>query len=138
VFADDALDDIVRLTHGYPYFIQEWAHHVWNSAPVSPITLEDVRAAERDVLDELDRNFFRARFDRLTPTEKKYLRSMATLGPGAHRSGEIADRYGAKVASVAPMRSALIRKGMIYSPQHGDTAFTVPLFDEFLIRAMPN
>jgi hypothetical protein len=122
VFEAEALGEIVRLTHGYPYFIQEWAYHVWNSAPDSPIRARDVRDAEAYVFAELDANFFRVRYDRLTPTERKYLRAMATMGAGAHRSGEIAERYGAKVASVAPMRSALIRKGMIYSPQHGDTA----------------
>jgi hypothetical protein len=138
IFESDALAEIVRLTHGYPYFIQEWAYHVWNSAPQSPILGKDVRDAEAHVFAELDANFFRVRYDRLTPTERKYLRAMATMGAGAHRSGEIAERYGAKVASVAPMRSALIRKGMIYSPQHGDTAFTVPLFDEFMLRVMPD
>jgi hypothetical protein len=137
-FQDDALAEIVRVTHGYPYFIQEWAYQIWNHAPNAPITYADVRGVEEIVLRQLDENFFRVRFDRLTPTERRYLRAMATLGPGAHRSGEIAERYGAKVASVAPMRSALIKKGMIYSPQHGDTAFTVPLFDEFMLRAMPD
>jgi hypothetical protein len=88
------------------------------------------------VTDKLDRNFFRVRIDRLTPSEKKYLRAMADLGPGPHRSGDIARRYGAKVESVGPLRNALIRKGMVYSPSHGDTAFTVPLFDEFLRRAL--
>jgi DNA-binding MarR family transcriptional regulator len=88
-------------------------------------------------LQNLDQSFFRVRFDRLTPTEKRYLRAMAEHGPGPHRSGDIADMLGVKVQSVAPLRSGLIRKGMIYSPAHGDTAFTVPLFDEFLKRQMP-
>lgn len=132
-----ALDEIVRLTHGYPYFLQEWAYHVWNHATRSPITLADIRNVEAPVLEQLDNNFFKVRFDRLTPTEKRYLRAMASLGSGSHRSGEIAERYGAKVESVAPMRSGLIRKGMIFSPQHGETAFTVPLFDEFMMRVMP-
>jgi Mn-dependent DtxR family transcriptional regulator len=77
------------------------------------------------------------RFDRLTPAERKYLRAMAELGPGPHRSGDIAAQLGVKVESVAPRRSALVAKGMVYSPAHGDTAFTVPLFDEFLLRALP-
>jgi Mn-dependent DtxR family transcriptional regulator len=79
---------------------------------------------------------FRVRFDRLTLREKQYLRAMAELGPGPHRSGDIAGKLKVRVASVAPMRSSLIKKGMIYSPQHGDTAFTVPLFDQFLKRTM--
>jgi FixJ family two-component response regulator len=89
------------------------------------------------VVSHLDSNFFRVRFDRLTPAERKYLRAMAELGPGPHRSGDIAAQLGVKVESVAPRRSALVAKGMVYSPAHGDTAFTVPLFDEFLLRALP-
>lgn len=80
---------------------------------------------------------FRVRLDRLTPKERNYLRAMAELGPGPHRSGDIAAKLGVRVESVGPRRGGLIRKGMIYSPAHGDTAFTVPLFDEFLRRALP-
>jgi hypothetical protein len=85
----------------------------------------------------LDESFFRVRFDRLTPSEKKYLRAMAELGPGPHRSGDIADELDRGVTSLGPTRSQLIAKGMIWSPSHGDTAFTVPLFDEFMRRIMP-
>lgn len=132
----EAVDAILDHTHGYPYFLQEWAYETWNVAAGDSIRLADVERAASRVIEKLDTNFFRVRFDRLTPTEKKYLRAMAELGPGPHRSGEIAREYGAKVESVGPMRSALIKKGMIYSPSHGDTAFTVPLFDEFLTRAI--
>lgn len=132
-----AVEAILEHTHGYPYFLQEWAYETWNAAEGDAIRRGDVERAAPRVIEKLDNNFFRVRFDRLTPTEKKYLRAMAELGPGPHRSGEIARQYGAKVESVGPMRSALIRKGMVYSPSHGDTAFTVPLFDEFLKRAMP-
>lgn len=135
-FTDDALDELVNITHGYPYFLQEWGYHVWNAAPRSPITLEDVRLAAPDVQHQLDNNFFLVRMDRLTPAEKQYLQAMAELGPGPHRSGDIATKLGVKVESVAPRRSVLIQKGMVYSPAHGDTAFTVPLFDEFLRRAL--
>jgi hypothetical protein len=135
-FAEDALDELVSITHGYPYFLQEWGYHVWNAAPRSPITLEDVRLAGPDVQHQLDNNFFLVRMDRLTPAEKQYLGAMAELGPGPHRSGDIATKLGVKVESVAPRRSVLIQKGMVYSPAHGDTAFTVPLFDEFLRRAL--
>ena len=89
-------------------------------------------------IKRLDQSFFRVRFDRLSPREKDYLRAMAELGSGPHRSGDIAECLGVKVESVAPVRSSLIKKGMIYSPQHGDTAFTVPLFDQFMKRVMPN
>jgi hypothetical protein len=133
-FASDALDELVKVTHGYPYFLQEWGYHVWNAAPRSPITLEDIHLASPDVQRQLDENFFLVRMDRLTPAEKQYLQAMAELGPGPHRSGDIATGLGVKVESVAPRRSVLIHKGMVYSPAHGDTAFTVPLFDEFLRR----
>jgi hypothetical protein len=136
-FTDEALDELVHITHGYPYFLQEWGYHVWNAAPRSPITLEDVRLAAPDVQHQLDNNFFLVRMDRLTPAEKQYLQAMAELGPGPHRSGDIATKLGVKVESVAPRRSVLIQKGMVYSPAHGDTAFTVPLFDEFLRRDLP-
>jgi AAA ATPase domain len=137
-FTDEALAELVHITHGYPYFLQEWGYHVWNAAPRSPITLEDVRLAAPDVQRQLDNNFFLVRMDRLTPAEKQYLQAMAELGPGPHRSGDIAAKLGVKVESVAPRRSVLIQKGMVYSPAHGDTAFTVPLFDEFLRRALPD
>lgn len=133
-FDADALDALVERSQRYPYFLQEWGYHVWNAASLSPITVGDVLLAAPEVQRQLDENFFLVRMDRLTPGEKKYLRAMAELGPGPHRSGDIAARLGVKVESVAPRRSGLIRKGMIYSPAHGDTAFTVPLFDEFLRR----
>jgi len=131
---DAALDIMVERSHGYPYFLQEWGYHVWNVAPQSPITVEDVDRAAPRVQDQLDQNFFRVRLDRLTPREREYLVAMASLGPGPHRSGDIAAALGVRVESVAPRRSALIAKGILYSPAHGDTAFTVPLFDEFLKR----
>ena len=137
-FTDDAVRQIVEEAHGYPYFLQEWGYHVWNHAPTQVITLDDVRSVRPSVIDQLDRNFFLVRFDRLTPKEKEYLRAMAELGPGPHRSGDIAARLGVKVESIAPRRSDLIVKGMVYSPAHGDTAFTVPMFDEYLKRAMPD
>ena len=136
-FEADALDAIVESSHGYPCFVQEWGSHAWNAAPASPITAQDVRAIRSTVIDTLDRDFFRVRFDRLTPRERTYLRAMAELGPGPHRSGDIAAVLGVQVQSAAPRRSALIAKGMIYSPAHGDTAFTVPMFDEFLRRTLP-
>ncbi len=136
-FEDGAVARIIKESGNYPYFLQEWGYHAWNVAPASPITENDVRAATPGVVDKLHRDFFRVRYDRLTPKEGEYLRAMAELGPGPHRSGDIADKLGVKVTSVAPRRSALIAKGMIYSPAHGDTAFTVPLFDQFMKRAMP-
>ncbi len=133
----EALKEIVRETEGYPYFLQEWGAHTWRSAESSPITLGDVMGATKDTIFTLDKGFFRVRFDRLTPIEKDYLRAMAELGRGPHRSGDIATKLGRTVNEVAPFRSKLIVKGMIFSQQHGDTAFTVPKFDEYMKRAMP-
>lgn len=133
-FESEALDELLVRTHGYPYFLQEWGYEVWNVAAASPITLHDVREAAPLVQAKLDDNFFKVRIDRLTPAERTYLHAMAELGPGPHRSGDIAAQMNVQVESVAPRRSALIRKGMVYSPAHGDTAFTVPMFDEFLRR----
>jgi hypothetical protein len=136
--SDAALAETYRLTKGYPYFIQEWGYQIWNLAQSSPIELEVVQSAADSVVRRLDQNFFRVRFDRLTPGEKNFLRAMAELGSGAIRSGDIATALGIKVNSIGPVRSKLIKKGMIYSPAYGDIAFTVPLFDAFMKRAMPN
>jgi hypothetical protein len=137
VFEPDALDEIYRLTKGYPYFLQEWGYHSWNLAASGEIPLEVVREATSRAITRLDNSFFRVRFDRLTPAEKRFLRMMAELGPGPHRTADVADGLGVKIASLGPIRSQLIKKGMIYSPSHGDMAFTVPLFDEFMMRVIP-
>ena len=136
-FEPRALKEIFRFTRGYPYFLQEWGYQAWNRATASPITRQVIRDATEVVVRRLDQNFFRVRFDRLTPREKDYLRAMAELGSGPHRSGDIADALGVKITTLGPVRAKLIRKGMIYSPAHGDMAFTVPLFDEFMRRAIP-
>ena len=137
-FTTEALAEIFRFTTGYPYFVQEWGYQAWNSAPTPNITVEVVRAATPVAVQRLDQNFFRVRFDRLTPSEKRFLRAMADLGPEPQRVGVIADRMGVKVNSVGPVRAKLIAKGMIYSPAHGDLAFTVPLLDQFMRRVMPS
>lgn len=136
-FEPSALTEVYRLTKGYPYFLQEWGYVAWNVATSSPITLQVVQDATATVIPRLDENFFRVRYERLTPSEKNFLRAMADLGQDAHRTGDIADALKVKVTSLGPVRAKLINKGMIYSPAHGDLAFTVPLFREFLIRAIP-
>lgn len=136
-FEGDALAEVFRLTKGYPYFLQEWGYQSWNQAPLNRITLDVVLNATPTVIERLDQNFFRVRFDRLTPSEKRFLRAIAELGPGAHRTGDIADTLSVKITSLGPVRARLIKKGMVYSPAHGDMAFTVPLFDEFMRRAIP-
>jgi len=134
----NALDEILSKTKCYPYFLQEWGKHCWQVAKKSPITLDDCALASDFAVLELDSSFFRVRFDRLTPSEKKYLRAMAELGTGPHRSGDIAHLLKKEVQAVAPTRSTLINKGMIYSPGHGDNSFTVPLFDTYMKRVMPD
>jgi AAA ATPase-like protein len=136
-FTEDAVAEILSQTRGYPYFLQEWGKHAWDVSERSPISLADVRTASIEAVAALDESFFRVRFDRLTPAEKKYLRAMAELGSGPHRSGDIATMLGKTVNNLGPRRDSLIVKGMIWSPSHGDTAFTVPLFDEFMKRIMP-
>lgn len=137
-FHPEAVAEVLRETNGYPYFLQEWGKHSWNTADNSPIMPSDAHRATREALAELDASFFRVRLDRLTPSQKRYLRAMAELGPGPHRSGDIAKTLDVRVTTVAPVRNLLIAKGMIYSPAHGDTAFTVPLFNGFMRRIMPD
>lgn len=136
-FESAALTEVYRLTKGYPYFLQEWGYVAWNVATSSPITLQVIQDATLTVIPRLDENFFRVRYERLTPSEKNFLRAMAELGQDAHRTGDIAEILGVKVTSLGPVRAKLINKGMIYSPAHGDLAFTVPLFRDFMIRTIP-
>lgn len=135
-YQTEAIDQIVQATECYPYFLQAWGQHCWQVAEKTPITLADTQQATEIAIAQLDSSFFRVRFDRLTPSEKRYMRAMAELGPGPHRSGDVAEILHRPVNSIAPTRSSLIRKGMAYSPAHGDIAFTVPLFDGFMKRIM--
>lgn len=136
-FEPAAVDLIIRETEGYPYFLQEWGKYCWDFADASPVTLADAGRASVAALAQLDASFFRVRFDRLTALEKNYLRAMAELGPGPQRSGDIADLLGRKVTALGPVRNSLIVKGMIFSMAHGESAFTVPLFDAFMKHVMP-
>jgi hypothetical protein len=136
-FTADALKEIFRLTKGYPYFIQEWGYQAWNFAAKSPITFEDVSKATAKVKERLDENFFKVRFDRVTPKEKQYLRAMAELGEGPYKAADIAAQFNKTSSGLGPVRAGLIKKGMVYSPQYGYMAFTVPLFAEFMRRIMP-
>ena len=135
-YEEGALAEILQQTQAYPYFLQEWGKHSWHCATGSPITKADAISASDLAISELDASFFRVRFDRLTPAEKRYLRAMAELGAGPHRSGDIAQILQKEVQTVAPTRATLIAKGMIYSPSHGDNSFTVPLFDGYMKRVM--
>jgi type II secretory pathway predicted ATPase ExeA len=133
---DDALEEIYKQTRGYPYFLQEWGYRAWNLAPADGIDIKVARQATRLALKELDHQFFRVRFDRVTPAEREYMRALAELGEGVHRSGEVAELIGKTTYQLGPVRDALVRKGMVYSPAHGDIAFTVPLFDQFMRRTL--
>jgi AAA ATPase domain len=135
-FDPAAVERIIDVTQGYPYFLQEWSKQTWDAATTSPITPQDVQTAEPLTVAALDEGFFKVRFDRCKPSERRYLRAMAELGPGPHRSGDISAKLGKSVNTFAPVRNSLINKGMVWSPNHGDTAFTVPLFDQFMRRAM--
>lgn len=133
----EAIQRVLDATQGYPYFLQEWGKHAWDVATAPPITARDIDVASVEATAALDESFFRVRFDRMTPSEKRYLRAMAELGPGPHRSGDIAAVLERRVTALGPTRNQLIAKGMVWSPSHGDTAFTVPMFDEFMRRIMP-
>ncbi|PKM08979.1 MAG: AAA family ATPase [Gammaproteobacteria bacterium HGW-Gammaproteobacteria-4] len=134
---DLALAEIFTQSRGYPYFLQEWGYNAWNIASENTITEADAQKATVESIRKLDESFFRVRFDRLTPLEREYMRCLAELGPEPQRSADVASAMGRKANSVAPTRDSLIRKGMVYSPEHGMIAFTVPLFDEFMRREMP-
>jgi len=137
VFDPDAIAEILCQTCGYPRFLQEWGKHAWNVAAASPIRIEDISWATDDALADLDEGFFRVRFDRLTAAEKNYLRAVAELGHGPHRSGDIAAILQRAVTTLAPIRRSLMAKGLIYSRAYGETEFTAPLFDGFMKRIMP-
>lgn len=130
----DALDEILEITEGYPYFLQEWGFQAWNTADSSPIDAADIKVATDAALKRLDDGFFQVRFDRLTPKEREYVIAMSELGKGPYRSSEVAERLGEPASKLGPRRAQIIAKGMIYSPQYGDIDFTVPMFDDYLRR----
>jgi AAA ATPase-like protein len=136
-FEDDVIEAMLHATERYPYFIQEWGFHAWNAAPSNPVERRVVEEITPQIIAHLDANFFRVRFDRLTALQQKYLRAMAELGPGPHKTGDIAATLGVEPSAVATVRQQLIDKGMIWSQRFGETAFTVPMFDTFMKRQMP-
>jgi hypothetical protein len=132
--SEEALKEIYDKTHGYPYFLQEWGYTAWNLAEGETITEQDARTATVESIRKLDESFFRVRFDRTTPAERDYMRCLAELGEGPQRSADVATALGRTATSLGPVRDSLIKKGMIYSPEYAQIAFTVPLFDEFMRR----
>lgn len=130
-----AVEAIALKTHGYPYFLQEWGFQAWTMANGDRINLADAEAATHAALRRLDEGFFNVRLERLTPKERDYVFSMASLGDGPYRSTEVANRMKESTQSLGPLRARLISKGMVYSPAHGDIEFTVPMFADFLRRS---
>jgi hypothetical protein len=137
VFEEDAAAAVVAATRGYPFFIQEWAYNAWNCAEGDVITVADVRRGESIAIPNLDAGFFAVRYGRCNASEKRYLRGMAELGPDPCRSADVAKVLRQPAKRFGPTRDALIKKGMIWSPEHGFVTFTVPLFDEFMRRQEP-
>jgi hypothetical protein len=131
-----AVETILQYTEGYPYFIQEFGRAVWNIAPGPHITIEDAASAQAIVEAELDESFFRARIQRCTVEERRYMRAMAELGADAQKAAEVAEVLGRSSEQVAPLRARLINKGLLYTPRYGYAKFTVPQFDRFMRRHM--
>lgn len=136
-FEPEATQRIVDLTQGYPYFLQELCYQVWATAPQSPITGDDVETAREAYETKLDGSFFRVRVDRATPLQTAYMRAMAELGPEPQKAADVARLLNRESTQVAPTRAELIAMGLLYTPDHGYAAFTVPDFDKFLKRAIP-
>lgn len=132
---DKAVLKVYEWTQGYPYFLQEWGYRLWNEVEEPLIRTSDVEAVRTKVMDRLDANFFRVRFERLTNSEKDFLFAMASIDTPVIKMSDVANALGIALRSLGPRRSSLIRKGMIFSPMHGEIAFTVPLFAEYLNRA---
>jgi len=136
-FTDDALNEAVATTGGYPYFVQELGYAVWTIAEGPVVTRDDVLAAIPAYESKLDGSFFRVRLDRATELQTAYLRAMAGLGPDAQKASDVAEIMGRTSENLAPTRAELINIGLLYTPQHGYAAFTVPHFDRFMMRAVP-
>ncbi len=136
-FGDDALQRIVELSGCYAAFVQAYGKETWNMAPGSPITLADVQAAEPVVEAKLDEEFFHVRFEKATPAERRYMAAMANLGDGPYKTGDVAGRLGGRASSSSVHRDSLIKKGLIFSPDHGEVNFTVPHFSPFMRRRYP-
>ena len=133
-FAPDAVEHILDITEGYPYFIQEFGKHAWEQALASPITKVDAEIARYEATKALDASFFKVRIDRATTGEKRFLAAMAEIGSGPYRIADVAAHMHRKVDQIGPARATLIRKGFVYAPQHGFIDFTVPQFDQFARR----
>lgn len=137
-YEPDALDLAVEITEGYPYFVQELGAQIWAVAEGSPITRRDVEDAREAYEAKLDGSFFRVRLDRATPLQTAYLRAMAQLGPEPQTAADVAALLGRDSTQLGPVRAELINMGLLYTPSYGSAAFTVPQFDRFMLRAVPD
>lgn len=132
-----ATDEIVDRSDGYPFFVQVWAYHTWNAAQDEPISAADVDRAAPAAGASLDTSFFAARVARIPESEVTYVRALASLGSGPHRSGEVAAAAGSTTSSVAAYRDRLIGEGLVYAPKYGWVEFAIPHFDDFVRRNLP-
>lgn len=137
-YTDDALEAAVEITGGYPYFLQELGYAVWTVAEGPAITREDIETAVPSYEAKLDESFFRVRLDRATELQRAYLRAMAQLGPEPQKAADVAEVMGRTSQNLGPTRAELINMGLLYTPEHGYAAFTVPHFDKFILRAIPD
>lgn len=135
-FEEDAIDLGIEITQGYPYFIQELGYQVWEIAEGPAITRKDVVDAREAYESKLDGSFFRVRLDRATPLQTAYMRAMAELGPEPQKAADVARVMKRESTQLGPTRAELIDMGLLYTPEHGYAAFTVPDFDKFMRRAV--
>ena len=134
---------VAAVSDGKVIYVQAYGKATWDHAPKSPITAADVRVAAPEAEAELAVGFFGSRYERATPAEREYMRTMASLSPSpsdesqaAVPTADIAKSLGRRPASLSPARDALIKKGLIYSGERGTVAFTVPHFGRYL-RSQP-
>jgi AAA ATPase domain len=136
----EALDVLFETSGGYPYFVQAYGKAAWDAAPTSPIDMADVRMAAPEAATELAVGFFGSRYERATPAEREYLQSMAELTGGRDEpvaTAQVADELGRRPSSLSPARDSLLKKGLVYSGERGQIAFTVPHFGRFLLGRPP-
>jgi hypothetical protein len=138
LFDGDAVDLAMEITRGYPYFIQELGYQVWTVARGNRVSREDVALAREAYEAKLDSSFFRVRLDRATPLQTAYMRAMAQLGPEPQKAADVARLLERDSTQLGPTRAELIEMGLLYTPEHGYAAFTVPDFDKFMLRAVPH
>ncbi|MCR6487147.1 ATP-binding protein [Amycolatopsis sp. OK19-0408] len=132
----EALDALFDASGGYPYFIQAYGKAAWDAAPSDPITVKDVQVAAPEAESELAVGFFGSRYDRATPAEREYLQAMAELTQGRDEpagTADVAVFLGRKPSSLSPARDSLMKKGLVYSAERGQIAFTVPHFGHYLL-----